>query len=238
MRMTALEIAQQVADDIGISQPLALVSATNDLPKQMRAQLKLAMRDIAKRHNWQELREEADFTTVANELQIANIRTTWPDLLRICPDTVFNRSQNRKVYGNVNPTAWAAAKASVAITPDYHFRIRRNGLYLFGNPTAGDQIYFEYVSKYCWEDEDGLEKRAVFEADTDRPLFDDWALVLGLKWRMLRANGLEYGEAFREYEAHLAELRGSDTPKTTVSLTPSPQTALTQGYIPDGNWNL
>lgn len=237
MSLNVLEIAQAAAAEIGVSQPAYLVSATADFPTQLRSLMRLVARDLMRRHHWQALTKEGNFTTVATEEQIANMRTTYPDMLRIIPKTVFNRTQSRPLWGSRNPQSWSAAKGAIVTSPaEYHYRIRRNKFYILGTPTAGESVYFEYVSKNWLENADGDSEYSEFAADTDVPLLDDYALVLGLKWRFLRANGIEYGEAFREYERHVEELIGSDTPAEIMSMTPTPVFDLSSGYVPEAGF--
>ncbi len=237
MSLNVLEIAQAAAAEIGVSQPPNLVSSSNDFPAQLRSLMRLTARDMMRRHAWQAMTKEATFTTVATEEQISNIKTQWSDFLRIIPQTVHNRTQNRPLWGSKNPQAWQAAKGAVVTSPaEYHWRIRGNKFYILGTPTAGEDVYFEYVSRNWLQSADGSSEYEEFAADTDVPLLDDYALVLGVKWRFLRANGIEYGEAYREYQAHVEELIGSDTPQETMSITPLPVFDLSSGYVPEAGF--
>ena len=236
MVMTVLDIAKKATGGIGLTLPTALVGGSDAITVQMRELLDDTARDMMDRHDWQALLTEASFTTVSGETQIANIRSTYTDFLRWQNDTTFNRTQDRRVYGAVSPAGWQAAKSRITTTPEYHFRIRGDSVLLFENTNSGDDIYFEYVSNKWLADTGRTTKYSTMTADTDLPLLDDQTLMLGLKWRLKRENGLEYAENYREYERKLQNAIARDIPQEPISLTPGRGRYLGFGQIPDGQF--
>ena len=96
----------------------------------------------------------------------------------------------------------------------------------------------EYVSNNWLIDSGRSTVANSMTADTQLPLLDDQLIALGLKWRLKRENGLEYGENYREYERRMSNLIGRETPPQILTLTPGAQRTLSVGYVPDSNWTL
>lgn len=236
MPMNVLQICQKAAGGIGLDLPSAIVSGNSALAIQLRELLDDTARDVMDRHDWQALIKEANFTTVAGDVQIQDVHTNYTDFLRWLNNTTFNRSQDRRVYGSVSPHGWQGAKSQITVTPEYHFRVRGNSVLLFENTSTTDTIYFEYLSNNWLVDENRANPMNSITSDTQIPVLDDQLLALGLKWRLKRENGLEYGENFREYERRLKNLAARDVPREPLSLVPGVSRTLGIGHIPDGQF--
>lgn len=236
MALSALVLAQDVADELGLRRPASLAGA-DALSRQFRAIMETTAQDMLRRHNWQALKTEASFTTVADdETQVSNIKSSWPDFQRFIPDTFYNRTENRAVFGGVSAQAWQAAQSRIVSTADYYFRVRGDKILLYGNRPAGHSVFFEYVSNYLWSSADGADFYQRLNADTNTSRLPEYGLMLGLKWRLLRANGLEYAEAFRDYENFVAEARANDEPRERISLTPATPSLPGSGFVPEGSF--
>ncbi len=83
---------------------------------------------------------------------------------------------------------------------------------LWPPPTTSDTpaaLVFEYVNDGWVQHVDGsFGKR--FTADTDIPLLDDDAMILGAKWRFLQAKGISYGAQQQEYLDYVKRLKARD----------------------------
>jgi hypothetical protein len=236
MVMSLLEICQEALEEIGVDPPTTIVSG-GDLGAQLMALANSTGRDIAKRHDWQALSTEGNFTTVATNEQCV-LTTTFPYLRRIKDNTMWNRTQQRRIIGPMSPQAWNRIAAD-SITPStLNFYIRGNSLLFPGTPVAGESVYFEYIDKRWCSNSGVTSYYQSFQADTDIPRLDDYAFVLGVRWRFLKKKGLEYGEEFREYEDWIELCKGSDTPKQTVNVNPYQGSEGFDQQIPEGNWNL
>ena len=229
MAQTLLEICTESLEEIGIDPPTSIVNG-GDEGMQLKAIANSVGRDLVKRLRWQDLIVEASFTTVATENQFT-LKTAYPYLRLIIPNTSWNTTQQRPVVGPLSPQAWRRIQAEND-TFDYPvFRIYQGNYYLL-DPTAGETVYFEYLDKRWIVSSDGNNFYERFQADTDEPRLDDHAMVLGVRWRYLQKKGLEYGEVFREYEDWVQELMGADLPRETLNMHPG----ITRGAVGDGDW--
>jgi hypothetical protein len=237
MTLSVLEICQEALEEVGIDPPTTLVSG-GDLGAQLLAIANSTGKDIAKRGDWQELKTEGTFPTVATEAQVSSIRLTYPYLRRMIPHTMWNRTQQRRIIGPVSDQAWQRYKADSLSPATLVWRLRGNSILFPGTPVAGENVYFEYIDNRWASSADGATLKELFTADSDVPRLDDFAFVLGVRFRFLQKKGMEYGEVFREYEDHIAERLGSNVPTETLSMNPNSRSEGFDTQIPDGNWNL
>lgn len=72
-----------------------------------------------------------------------------------------------------------------------NFKIRQVGNQLeILNPDSGTELKFEYVSSYAVNSNAGAEK-SEFTADSDTWQLDDELIILDLKWRFMKIQGIE-----------------------------------------------
>lgn len=237
MSLTLLEICEEALEGTGIDPPNAIIGG-DDLAQQLLRLMHVTGRDIRDKADWQLLVKEATFTTSATEEQ-AVIATSWPYLHKIIDNTMWNRTQQRRVLGPLSPQAWQSIKArGVVPNATLYYRIRGGSILMPGTPTAGETVAFEYRDKRWISDSTGSVLRERFEADNDLVLLSDDTMILGLAWRFRAEKGLEYGEKFREYQDSLSERIGNDKPAETLYLDGARSDYLETGQIPDGNWTL
>lgn len=86
------------------------------------------------------------------------------------------------------------------VGPRRRFWILQNSLYINPIPTnTTDTIAFDYFSN-AWCQSSGGVGQTRWAADTDTYKLNEECFILGLKWRFLRAKGLDYAQ---EYETYL-----------------------------------
>ena len=173
----------------------------------MRRLLTAEGRALAKRHAWQVLTRERGFYTVAFGGQPGSLST---DFDRMVPETMWDRTQKRFVYGPIDAQEWAAIQASGNTFINPCFRIRWSMVWLHPTPPA-DQLYtFEYVSKSWCIIGSGGQFYTSMQHDDDLPLLDAEALTLGLIYRFRADKGFEFGDDLKEYERRVADLIMTD----------------------------
>lgn len=236
--MTTLTIVQQACLRVGLPQPNAVVTSTDSQVLQLLALLNQEGQALAERYPWQALINEATHTSLATESQglITSIATNG--FKYILNDTIWNRTEQRPIYGSVSPEEWQMLKASPVTGPYEQFRLRGGYLIINPTPTAGQTWAFEYVSKNWCTDSGGSTYRDAFAADADVALLDETILMLGLIWRWKMYKGLEYAEHFRDYETQVANAMARDKVAPVLSMDGSVRTKLHGTLIPVGNWDL
>jgi hypothetical protein len=233
--MSLLTIIQNACAEMSLVQPSAVITSTDQQVQQLLRFSSKEGKELARRFNWQRLVTEASFDTQAATTQVASISNTFSDFGRYIPDTMFNRTTQKRVFGPLNSIEWQAKLASgLNVQINNHFRIRGNAILFYPEPEAGEDIYFEYVSRH-WCIDDSSTRQEDWEDDSDTALIDEEVMTLGVIWRFLKAKGLDYSEEFASYERALETIFGADGARTTIDLT-GDTTDWFSAHIPEGDW--
>ena len=233
--LCALEIVAEALNGVGVDPPDSLTSG-GDLGKRTLGIANAVGQSLATRYEWQILRTEGTFTTVAQEEQFT-IATEFPNLRKWVDETLWNRTTQRKIF-HVGQRTWARIKSD-GVSPATEIYILSGGKLRFPSDTAvaGQTVAFEYIDNRWAETSDSATKLRRFAGDTNIPRLDDHMFVLGVRWRYLQSLGMEYGEHFREYEDYVQQKIAEDRPRETLSLNPHMRSEGYDTQIPDGNWN-
>ncbi len=235
--MSLLTIIQDAAVELGFASPSAVFASTDPTVALLRVIASKEGKELARRFDWQVLQKEGTFTTVAAEMQVASMSTTFTDFGHIINGTMWNRTQNRIVRGPLSPSEWQQKNAATAqITIGNYSRIRGNALLFFSTPPAGDSIYFEYISNK-WCQSSLAVAQTNWAADGDTGLIDEEIIRLGIVWRYRKAKGFDYGEDFRTYEMALQDVFGPDAGKGAVDMTGDEELGIGVN-LAEGSWSL
>lgn len=235
---TALEIIQDAIARVGMyANPSAAVGSTDQGAALSVNLLNQTGKDLVRRHAWQGLLKEKTITTTATETQSGAIPA---DFDRMVANSFFNRTQNRPVVGPLTPEKWQWLQAQTASGIVHAFRIRGDSLIVYPTPPASETWAYEYVSTYWVGPASSTSaSQTGILSDTDIFYLDDEVLILGLVWRLLRSKGLDYAEAFRDFEMQLADRIGNDGGSTAIDLAPAWGTpTVFDPLVPDGSWTV
>lgn len=214
--MSLLTIVQIACDRLGIARPSVVMASTDDTIRVMRALATQEGRELAARATWQRLTLEASFTTIAASIQTGVIPT---DFARFISRTAWNHTRRQPMLGPMEPHQWQALTASVTTSQNAIWRQRGNDFLILPTPTAGDSIKFEYVSSYWVDtDADGLGEADAWAADANTSLLSEELLTLGVVWRWLKRNRLQYADEFAEYTAQVNQAIARDGGRAVVNM--------------------
>lgn len=212
---TVLSLAQDVAAEISLGIPGALIDVTTDRTAlKLKRLLHKTCGDLAARHDWNALKREHTFTTTAADAQTGGLPS---DFLRFVPDTMYNRTTNWKVQGPASDREWQSYKSSLTTRVFDAFRIRGGVLLLAPLNPGSETIAFEYITNTIGKQADDTEV-TTFADDTDTTHFDDELVRLGMSWMHRKAEGLDYAEEFRAYEMRIVQLTKGDDGHRTVDM--------------------
>lgn len=230
--MTLLAIVQDVCGRLSLPQPSAVVGSTDKQVIQLFELANEEGQELAARHPWQSLTREATFATVNAPGQAGALPA---DFDRFAPNSFFNRSTRRPMTGPVTPKEWQWIQAQPVYSSAYLAFRERTGQFLIApTPAAGQTIAYEYVSTN-WAQSSGGTAQPAFLADSDTALLSEELIRLGLRWRFLRAKGLDYAEELAGYERRLEQAMARDGGSTALTLSPQPIDP-NRINIPDGNY--
>lgn len=236
--MTLLTIVQDAWSELGLSSttPSTVIGNSDQNVTRLLALANRGGKVLAQHYAWTGLIREATFVTIADEDQGA-IETIAPGFNWDIYETMWNRSTINYTAGPLFPKEWQNLKALTVSGPFPAHRIRNKHLFIIPEPTAGDTIAFEYVSRYFCESSTGTGQER-WVADTDvGTLNEDW-LTMDLVWRFKRAVGLDYGEERLEFDTVITNAMARDGGKRPLSLGEKKESDIGGLYIPAGNWNL
>ena len=221
-----------VAARLSLPVPTTIVGSTDKQVTQLLALVNQEGRSLARRGPWEALVEEASFSTLASPAQANAVPA---DLDRFIPNSFFNRTTRRPVYGPMTSQQWQWILAQPVYSTVYLAYRKRSGQFLVTpTPAAGETIAYEYVSRNWAKSEAGVAQPN-FQADDDAAFLDEELITLGAVWRYLRAKGLDYAEEMASYEREVEQALARDGGSTTISLSPQPFD-IGRINLPDGSF--
>ena|SRR5687767_1130830 len=230
--MTLLANVQDAARLAKIDVPSSVIGNTDETAALLLGLSNRGGRSIAKRYAWQALQVVAALTTLAASSQGA----LPANFDRIIPDTMWNTTRRRKVFGPLDAQEWAEISATVTTMVDPAFQIRAGNIYMTPTPAAGEAVIYTYAST-LWVDNGGADATA-YDADTNTTVFDDELLVLDLVWRYRHNRGLDFEPDRLEFERRLADAITLDGGRRTIDTTSCrmPVGQPTKLQIPDSGF--
>lgn len=211
MARTFLQLIQQAANEIGIPEPSQIIGAQDEQSKQLLALAQREGKDFSvlanKNGGWQALHNEYTFTTVAAQQAYA----LPSDLEYFVQRTYWDDSYKWELLGPITAQEKQILKYGViASGPRRKFYVRSNQMYLDPIPeTTGDTIAYDYFSNaWCQASLGNVQTR--WTADTDTYRLDEDCFIQGIKWRFLRAKGLDYTQEKADYEMDCQRVMARD----------------------------
>jgi hypothetical protein len=209
--MTLLTIVQSAADRLGLTRPSTVISSPDENAKILLGLAQEEGKALADRHTWQALQTEYTFST-ANGTASYALPSGFDGIIK---DTVFNRTQRRRMQGDLSPSQWQETQASLVTMVNPAFRIRGNLFYISPTPTAAETVAYEYISKN-WCQSAGSVGQSAWVADTDTGILDEELMTLGVVWRFKASKGLDYAESMSNYEIEVAKAIFKDGARVTI----------------------
>lgn len=190
------------------------------------------------------LEMESTATAVGTDLTFAKDTYDLPDDFdRYIGQTWWDRTNHWRLIGPDSPQMDQYLRSGIFATGP-RVRWRQVGKLpavwrIWPPPTSSntpDALVWEYVSRNWCKKIDGTYANTM-TADTDEPLLDDQAIILGVKWRMWQIKGFEYAAMQAEYVDYVSQLKGRDggSPDLFLNRRTGPFLIGTQN-IQDGFW--
>lgn len=150
--------------------------------------------------------------------------------------TWWDRDYRWQMVGPLTPQEWQLLKSGLSpMGPRRMFRIYANRLAIHPVPTTdGQALVFEYYSAFWCQTSAGVAK-IEWSADTDYYSLDDDAFILGMKWRIKGAKGLEYEQEKMDYDLHTERLMARNGGNRGLYMNVQPRDVYLLNYnnVPD-----
>jgi hypothetical protein len=147
------------------------------------------------------------------------------DLAYLIVQTEWDRNFRWQLLGPLDAQEWQVIKSGISpVGPRMRFRIMQGQFYI--NPVGSastvytDNIVFEYVSNQ-WVATTGaptVGAQTAYQLDTDVALISEDLLTLSLKWRFLKAKGLDWEADEAEYKAKKDKYTGRSASARSLPL--------------------
>jgi hypothetical protein len=217
---------------------LARDSFTSSLDIDSQQMVAIANRvanEIMNFYPWGGLRKKGAFVMIETIPGIVDTDYPLPsDFQTISGDSMWEHEGSGPVDFPVDNAAWHGVTFSGRGNGGT-YRARRFGdVIRFIDPSVGDQIDYEYTTKYPVLREDDVPKER-FTLDTDKFLLGDSLLILGVQAHWAQTKLLpQYEEWFKNYSAKVNEAIGRDAGSKTIggvqrAMSQAPYTNL---YLP------
>lgn len=230
--MSLLTIVQNATDLLSLPRPTEVATSTDQQVRQLFALANEEGRELSGSYDWQVLREQYEFTTVASAVQTSAVPGDWD---RFISNSFFNRTTMRSVLGPITPQQWQSIQAQPQLNRVFLAFVQRHGQFLVTpTPGAGQTIAYEYVTKN-WAKSSGGVPQDRFIIDSDESYLDEWLITLGVRWRFLKSKGLEYAQDLQTYMFEVSQKQARDGGNTELSTTGSDGFILSPN-VPEGGF--
>lgn len=232
--MSLLTIANNVVKECGFPKFSSVYANTNDeMAQRIVAFANRAGKALHRRHTWQALIREDTFILPAS----ITFATLPDDFGRMIPNSMFDRTNNRKIDVPTTTTEWQRLQANNAGGHKTYARIQE-GEFKFYNVTGQRTIYYEYICSN-WinsADENGLD---AFAADGNTSLISEDLITLECIWRLKKVKGLPDWEDDRnDAEKEIRKVIGQEQTAKTLYLDGSDIEPFPDVMVPDRNYAL
>lgn len=200
-----LEICKEVADIAATARPTSLADASSQQDQIFLSVAKSELQSLLRYGDWQECTKEGYLRTVKGKTQYM-IADFCPDFYCLVNNTVFIKDAQEQIIGSITPERWMREKYLGDAGTNVKFKIQNGKFEFLTEPPAGVKIVFQYRSgNVVYDPVAGWAEKPTITKDTDVPIFDEYLVSLGILWRWLKRNGMDYTEEFNEYQRELAK---------------------------------
>ncbi len=207
--LSLLQMVTKACKRLSLSRPTSVMASTDPNIMLLSECASEEGLSLAGRHNWQAILFERTFITIAEPNQAVSVfpgvSAVAPDLDRFIPETMFNRTTNRRLDGPIDSAMWQSIQSSLVTFVNPAFRFRDNKIYITPTPVAGHTVAYEYISTY-WCQSSIATSQVDWLADTDTYRLNDESMVQGIVWRFKKAKGLAWQDDYLVYERYVGDL--------------------------------
>lgn len=213
--VSILEICQEVADVCATQRPTDLF-ATDQHNSIFLSVAKSELNSLMRYGDWQDLTKEATIKTTCGRKDYP-LGLVVPDFYCILDNTIYIKDKE-KVIGAITAEEWSKQRYFNSTSANVQFIIQNDCLRFLNAPASGLSIVFQYRSNAVCLDADTTEEKPTVTKNTDIPIFDRYVVQLGITWRFLKRNGMDYTEEYNEYQKELKKRYGASLAKREINL--------------------
>jgi hypothetical protein len=234
-QLNVLELVTQFCQQTGLPVPAAVIGTNEGHSVQMRALLNKVVMDLGQ-YTWQQSDRRVTWVSIAGEDQgaLVDILGADGDYRSMIPNTLWDVTEQRPIYGPVSDSVWQYYKAVVNPGPIYQYTIKRDHLLLSPNMPAGHTLSAAMYSNFVVIGVGGVYKEFI-TADDDTFIFPNIVALRGLTWNWKEAKGEDWEASQQLYLDAVANNLVKDT-ATRVRLDDDINRAIPGIVVPAGSW--
>lgn len=198
-----LEICQEVADLSATKRPENLFDEGSQHDSIFLSVAKDTLDSLLRYGDWMETIKEGQLTTTKGRSSYI-LADFCPDFYTLTDNTVYVKDSYEKVVGAITPEEWMKEKYFDVPSIDLKFKIQNGRIQFLKTPPAGVKIVFMYrSSNVVYDPLVGYVEKSILNKNTDIPIFDEYIVKLGVYWRWLKRNGMDFTVEYNEYQDEL-----------------------------------
>ena len=213
-----LKICQEVADLAATKRPQDLFNLNSQQDAIFLSTAKSALDSLLRYGDWPELTKEGVLRTAGKKDKYL-MEEVCPDFYCILNNTIYVKDGNEKLIGAITPQDWMREKYFNEASSDTKFIIQNGMIKFLTIPKDNIKIVFQYRSNaICLDASNGYMEKSIITKNTDIPIFDEYLVKLGILWRWLKRNGMDYTEEYNEYEREIKKKFASSLSVKDISV--------------------
>jgi len=226
-----LEICREVADLAATKRPEDLFNKMSQQDSIFLSVAKSALDSLLRYGDWQELTKEGMLCTTGGK-DCYLLENVCPDFYSLINNSIFVKDKSEKVIGAINPQDWMREKYFYERRSGIKFKIQNGMIKFLEPPEDGIKIVFQYRgNSVCYDPQKGYMEKAIISKNTDVPVFDEYLVKLGILWRWLKRNGMDYAEELAEYEREIKKKYATSLALEDIDLGGFGDDVVIQGVI-------
>lgn len=234
----ACDQALRESGNIGV--PSAYVGSTDPTAVRTLALARRTGRILGLDNDWESLRKDHVFSTAIG----VEAYDLPDDFDRFENGTFWDNANDRPLLGPTSARDWGWYQSGIGspVGINKAYRLSGRKIEIYPLPSSVDELTFQYYSKN-WVSLAAGGMGADFADDGDTTVFDEDLFTLGVKWRVLAADGflgptmdiIQQTYEFREYQERLDALLLKDKGAPEIIYA---QRSRYPGNIPDTGFGL
>lgn len=235
---TALELLQQVAQELGLPRPDTLVGTTDVQVNQLTALLNASGNELLTYYTWEQFIKEWTFSTIDTQ-ESYDLPEDW---LYFTDQTQWDRTNHWPLLGPKSPQEWSWLKGGLlAAAPKMRYRVYQDKFWLWPVPGSSSfDMAMEYVVKnWCTNagSPDPVPADMVL-ADGDTVMYHPWLFMKFLKLKFYELKGFDTSAVSNDFLRIFQSMTGKSKGAPKLSLAPLfPPIFIGPWSIPDGSWD-
>ena len=213
-----LEICKEVADITAAQRPDDLFDKNMLSDAIFLSIAKNELDSLMRYGDWQVLIKKGCFQTIRDR-HFYPFDEIVSDFYALIHNTIYIKNDREQVIGALTAEEWMREKYLENVKTNLSFRVENNGFRLLGDMPADLKVVFMYRSNAICYDGKTMEEKTELSKNTDVPVFDKYLVKLGLIWRWLKRNGMDYVQEYNEYQKELKKKFGLEQNVKDIILT-------------------